>query len=82
VVKWCDKNPQKQRIQIAVPTAGQNGTPVKPTQGERRQTPAPKEKLHGHHDNDDLLLAIRWLCQECHKAVHVEKIKQNNDLTV
>jgi hypothetical protein len=54
-------------------------TPPFSTQCERRHTPPPQEQLHGHHDHDDLLLALRWLCQECHKAVHRENSKQNTD---
>jgi hypothetical protein len=46
------------------------GRIVKPTKCSRCGKPAPPNRIHGHHDDYDKPLEVRWLCPPCHALAH------------
>lgn len=66
-VKYRETNPKKFRAHRKVAVAIKGG----------RLVPGPCEvcgnaDVHGHHDDYNAPLAVRWLCSEHHKAWHLE----------
>ena len=66
------RNPIRMRKQLArnaVYRAVRRGTIKKPSKCERCSS---LEKLHGHHDNYEKRLEVKWLCELCHILRHKE----------
>lgn len=65
-VKYREENPKKWTAHKAVAKMIKNG--CIPGQCEICES----EDVHGHHDDYDKPLSVRWLCQEHHVAWHLE----------
>jgi len=65
--------PERWRARAAVSNAVQRGKLIKPSHCERCHAKMPARRLHGHHEDYDQPLDVRWLCAACHRAVHTEK---------
>lgn len=65
--EWRKKNKKKYRAHNAVSNALRDGKMVR---GERCESCGALENLHGHHDNYNYPLKVRWLCAHCHCNWH------------
>lgn len=48
----------------------QSGMLIKPDHCVRCGKTPPSDQLHGHHDDYEYPLSVRWLCLPCHQRVH------------
>jgi hypothetical protein len=64
---WRARNPRKYKAQNAVNNAIRDGRLVKP---QHCEVCGATGKIHGHHDDYDKLLEVRWVCPPCHKEIH------------
>lgn len=60
--------PKKAKARNSVGNAVRDGKLFKPDACEECGNVG---RMHGHHDDYDLPLDVRWLCAACHKAWHV-----------
>lgn len=67
---YRQRNPQKYKATNAVNNALRDGKIAKPEHCEDCGT---KCKPHGHHDDYEKKLEVRWLCNDCHKERHRAK---------
>lgn len=67
--KYKSYNPVKRKAHNAVSNAVRDGRMEKPDNCS--ECPSTK-RIHGHHDDYSLPLAVRWLCRICHTAWHKE----------
>lgn len=65
-------DPERIAASDTVRSAVSEGRLVKPPLCEGCGDPKEARKLDGHHDDYSRPLSVRWLCRECHVAVHVE----------
>jgi ribosomal protein S27AE len=61
--------PKKTKARTAVGNAIRDGKLVKPKTCENCGSGG---TIHGHHDDYDLPLDVRWLCAPCHRRWHLE----------
>lgn len=71
----AEEHRYKNRARRAVTTAIQRGELVRPSTCEDCGGPGREYKdgragIHAHHDDYDKPLDVRWLCGNCHDAVH------------
>jgi hypothetical protein len=66
--KWSEENVVKRSAQIIVNNAVRNGKLIKPKSCEicRKEN----NIIHGHHDDYDYPLKVKWLCPKCHSNIH------------
>jgi len=69
-VAWRAENPEKVRAHWAVNRAVRSGSLVKPQCCECCHQATPSPLLHGHHEDYDHPLDVRWLCSSCHAVEH------------
>jgi hypothetical protein len=67
--KWVESNPEKRAAQVAVCNAVRDGRLRRPSACEECKSDG---RIHGHHDDYTKPLDVRWLCHDCHGAVHRE----------
>lgn len=65
-----DRTTPKERARQKVRYAVWSGKLQKP---ERCEACSSVARLHGHHDDYEKPLDVRWLCAGCHAAVHAEE---------
>lgn len=70
--KWAELNLIKRSAHIIVGNAVRDGRLIKSKTCESCN--AESSRIHGHHDNYDEPLNVRWLCPKCHSEWH-----KNND---
>ena len=63
--KWDERNPEKRRARTAVMHAINAGI-IKKLTCEK----CGNIKVHGHHDNYDKPLEVKWLCAKHHRELH------------
>jgi len=68
--KWDIKNPKKKWCATSIGNAVRDKKITKPTLCSKCSK-KPK-RLHGHHDDYDRPLDVRWLCPACHISWHRE----------
>lgn len=68
--KWANDNVIKRSANIIVGNAVREGRIIKPDNCQ--QCGIKHERIHGHHDNYDYPMVVRWLCPKCHTAWHKE----------
>ena len=68
--KWLENNTVKRSAQIILGNAVRSGALTKP----RSCQVCNKEhiRIHGHHDDYNYPMVVRWLCPRCHTAWHRE----------
>ena len=71
-IKYTKQYPKMAAARKAVTGAVRDGKLIKPAACEICRQDFPKHKLHGHHDDYDKPLTVRWLCQQCHTDWHKE----------
>jgi hypothetical protein len=64
---WQSRNPHKRAAHMAVAAALRSGALKRPKHCSECHTPCTP---HGHHDDYDKPLEVRWLCKACHGAWH------------
>lgn len=64
-IKWNKNNPQKKTAHYLVGRAIKNGTLIR-----GKCEVCGSEKVHGHHDDYDKPLVVRWLCHKHHMELH------------
>lgn len=69
--EWRIRHREKSRAHSAVARALKKGELIRPLECEGCG-PAYVGKLEAHHDDYSKPLDIKWLCDKCHKARHVE----------
>jgi len=68
--KWTEENVIKRAASTIVGNAVRDGKIIKPLNCEGcNSTPS---RLHGHHDDYNYPMTVRWLCSKCHTAWHKE----------
>ncbi|ATN93415.1 baseplate wedge protein [Pseudoalteromonas phage J2-1_QLiu-2017] len=74
--KYRDKNPLKYKAHCAVNNALRDNKITKPSSCE---CCGEEKKLEAHHDSyqEQHWLDVRWVCDPCHKAIHVQLRKEN-----
>lgn len=60
------------RANQTVVAAVKSGKLVKPSACSQCGIAHPPREIHGHHDDYDKPLDVRWLCRACHNAYHRE----------
>ena len=68
--KWLSENVIKRAASQLVNNAIRSGRLVKEYKCQDCNTD--KGRIHGHHDNYDYPLSVRWLCPKCHSKWHKE----------
>ena len=68
--KWGEENVIKRAASTIVGNAVRDGRIIKPENCE--ECNAVPSRLHGHHDNYDYPMIVRWLCSKCHTKWHKE----------
>lgn len=66
--KWREFNVIKEAARAMVRSSIGTGDIIKPTNCE--VCGVKPIRLHGHHDNYNYPLIVRWLCPQCHKDWH------------
>lgn len=66
--QWVRRNPEKRKAHIAVGNAVRDGRLSKP---DTCQSCGNAGMIHGHHDDYNDKLDVRWLCVPCHAREHV-----------
>lgn len=74
--RWDENNPKKKGASNAVSNAVSSGRLFKPDSCEDCGTS--EARIHGHHDDYDKPLDVRWLCPACHSAWHKENGEGKN----
>jgi len=68
--KWSENNIVKRSASIIVGNAVRDGRLIKKYICENcGSTP---KRIHGHHDNYNYPMIVRWLCPKCHTKWHKE----------
>lgn len=68
--KWADLNIIKRYASLIIGNAVRDGKMLKPqTCSECNKE---SSKIHGHHDDYNYPMVVRWLCPKCHTAWHKE----------
>ena len=68
--KWVDGNLIKRSAQIIVRNAVRNGRLIRSKTCEC--CGINHKRIHGHHDNYNYPMIVRWLCPKCHNQWHKE----------
>jgi uncharacterized Zn ribbon protein len=68
--KWTENNLVKRSANIIVNNAVSNRRLIKPDNCEN--CGSFHDRIHGHHDDYNYPMAVRWLCPKCHNAWHKE----------
>ena len=68
-LRWLKENPKKHSAGQAVRKAVHFGKIKKPSECEECGSVA---ELHGHHDDYNRRLDVRWLCATCHRQWHAK----------
>ena len=74
--EWYERNPNAYRSGQIVYCAIKNGTIKKPVICEMCKQ---KKRIIGHHEDYNFPLEITWLCDSCHKNIHIEKRRNENE---
>lgn len=74
--KWREDNVIKRSASLIIGNAVRDGKILKPLNCEVCNS-KPK-RLHGHHDDYNYPMAVRWLCSKCHTAWHKENGEGKN----
>ena len=74
--KWAINHPKKRKAQHAVNNAVRDGRLVKANECECCGDSS--RSIHGHHDDYDYPLGVRWLCPVCHQKWHAENGEGKN----
>lgn len=69
-ISYRERFPKKYYAHTVVESAVAKGMIIKPVKCECCGNEIEKEKLHGHHDDYDSPLDVRWLCASCHNEWH------------
>lgn len=64
---WDKRNPEKHPAHTKINNALQRGKIIRPS---RCSHCGGAGRLHGHHPDYSLPLAVEWLCAPCHRAEH------------
>jgi formylmethanofuran dehydrogenase subunit E len=72
-MRYADRNGEKLLAHQKVRSAVRSGQMIKPDRCETCGEEVPRARLHGHHDDYDRPLDVRWLCPSCHGAHHAEE---------
>jgi ribosomal protein S27AE len=73
--KWEKSNQKKKSASCSVNNAVRDHKIEKPTHCSECNT---ETQLHGHHDDYNKPLEVRWLCSKCHRAWHKEHGEAKN----
>jgi hypothetical protein len=68
--KWKEENVIKRSANIIIVNAVRDGKIIKPEKCE--SCGCIPTRLHGHHDDYNFPLTVRWLCSKCHTLWHKE----------
>lgn len=68
--KWSEHNVIKRSASYIVNNAIKHGRLIKPNVCEACGKGS--QIIHGHHDNYDYPMIVRWLCPSCHSKWHKE----------
>lgn len=68
--RYIKNNPTKRRAHRLVENGLRNGSILKGTECCECHTPATEKRVIAHHDDYAQPLAIRWMCDKCHRAWH------------
>jgi hypothetical protein len=68
VLKWQETNLVKRSAHLIVQNAVRSGRLIKPNRCElcSKKTAV----IHGHHDDYDYPLDVKWVCPKCHRKIH------------
>lgn len=67
-IKWKEDNVIKRSASIIIGNAVRDGKILKPSNCESCNSKP--SRLHGHHDDYNYPMAVRWLCSKCHTEWH------------
>lgn len=68
--RQAERHPEKIRARQLLKDAVKTGKVVKPGTCEACGHEVERRKLHGHHEDYEKPLDVRWLCRPCHDAEH------------
>lgn len=68
--KWLESNTIKRSAQIILGNAVKRGALIKPR--ECQECGNENKRIHGHHDDYNYPMVVRWLCPKCHTKWHRE----------
>jgi hypothetical protein len=68
--KWTNENLIKRSASIIIGNAVKNGKIIKPNNCQ--ECGIEHDRIHGHHDDYNYPMVVRWLCPKCHTAWHKE----------
>ena len=68
--KWQKENVIKRAANLIIGNAVRDGKIIKPLNCEVCN--CKPSRLHGHHDDYNYPMTVRWLCSKCHTAWHKE----------
>lgn len=68
--KWAENNVIKRSATLIIQNAVRSGKIIKPINCESCNNES--FRLHGHHDDYNYPLIVRWLCSKCHSKWHKE----------
>lgn len=70
--QYRQRYPERYRAHQAVNSALRRGVLIRPDACEQCGS---TRSLRAHHDKYDEPLAVRWLCESCHRTVHQKEVK-------
>jgi ribosomal protein S27AE len=69
-IKWAKNNIIKRSASYIINNAVRDGKIIKPIVCSN--CGLENKRIHGHHDNYNYPMVVRWLCPKCHVAWHKE----------
>ena len=69
--EWRKKYPEKRNAHEIVQRAVKSGKLIKPKHCDKCHKEA---NLSGHHEDYSKPLLVLWLCNSCHKLIHISKL--------
>jgi len=72
---WKEKYPKKYRARVMIGNAVRDGKIFKPCECSQCGSGG---LIHGHHDDYDYPLTVRWLCAACHRQWHAKHGEAKN----
>jgi len=69
-IKWSENNLVKRSASQIIGRAVRDGKITKPRNCEN--CGIVHDRIHGHHDDYNYPMTVRWLCPKCHTAWHKE----------